>query len=189
MKFSGVQVQREPGIDSAESADSLPEDVLFEVLANPRRRHVLRALSAGETYEIRSLAETVAAAENHTTVDDISREDRKSAYTALQQLHLPKLQTAGLIVYDKDRGKVVPTSAIEAVERYLSCTRGEGVPWLRYYSMLSVVGLTLLVLAWFDAPLLGRLPELAWVTVLVFGFLVPPVVTYRTRARNRAEED
>ena len=98
MLSAGIETERTPElVPETDESEGLSEEQLFEVLANPRRRAVLRELTDSGTYRIGELAERVAALENDTTTADLTREDRKSAYTALQQLHLPKLHSAGLV--------------------------------------------------------------------------------------------
>ncbi|RLM53759.1 hypothetical protein DVK02_12385 [Halobellus sp. Atlit-31R] len=170
---------------SEASVETVTEEELFEVLANHRRRYVLRALTGTDAHDIGSLAETVAAWENGTTTDRISREDRKSVYTALQQLHLPKLHNAGLVVYDKSRGTVVPTPAKADVDVYLDVVRGNELPWHEYYLALSAVGAALLVVAWLDFFPFGMLPDVGWAGLVVLSFLVSSLFHYRSHEQAR----
>ena len=167
------------------SVETLSEEELFEVLANHRRRYVLRALSGSDAHDIGSLAETVAAWEKGTTVERVAREDRKSVYTALQQLHLPKLHKAGLVVYDKDRGTVRPTAAKEEVNIYLDVVRGNDLPWHEYYLALSAVSAALLLVAWLDFFPFGLLPDAGWAGLVVLSFFVSAVFHYRSHEQAR----
>jgi hypothetical protein len=136
----------------------LSEDDAFDILSNSRRRYVVQVLKdeAG-TIQIGPLAEQIAAWENNVAVADLSHDQRKRVYTALQQSHLPKMDDAGIIDFDKDRGVVQPTTALENVDTYLDRTKENHVPWSMYYLGLSVSGIAFLA-----TKLLGILP----VTVL-----------------------
>lgn len=77
-------------------SESLPLDLIYDVLRNQRRRLVLRYLREHETpVSLRSLAEEVASAETGVDVDEVSADDRKKAYVGLYHVHLPKMDDAG----------------------------------------------------------------------------------------------
>ena len=121
-------------------ADSLSEDMAFTLLSNPRRRFVISYLShRGSPVGIHELAEQIAAWENETDVDELTREDRKKAYISLYQTHIPKLEDAGIITYDEDERLVALTDGADEVTRYMTERRDER-PWLRYYLALGIGG-------------------------------------------------
>lgn len=97
-------------IDVSGDAGGLDEptkDAIFEVLRASRRREVLRYLDAhGGEASVGTLAEHVAAVENDTEPMSVSSTQRKRAYVALYQVHLPKLADYGVIDYEKARGHV-----------------------------------------------------------------------------------
>ncbi len=87
--------------------DRLPKDVLFDILSVSRRREVLKYLDENEgEATLGPLAEHVAAIENDVTVAELSADQRKRVYVALYQVHLPKMDDAGIIDYDKSRGTI-----------------------------------------------------------------------------------
>ncbi|WP_139175715.1 DUF7344 domain-containing protein [Halobellus clavatus] len=182
MTSPSLEMERLSEAPEPEEPENLTEEVLFEILANPRRRTVLRELSRNETYEIGILAECVAGAENGTAAGDVASEERKSAYTALQQLHLPKLHSAGLVVYDKDRGTVEPTLMKEEINIYLDVVRGNDIPWHEYYFALGVVSLLLVVVAAFDVFPFGLFPDIGWAALIVLSFLISASLHYRSQA-------
>lgn len=59
-----------------------------------------------DTVNMRELAEQVAAWENETPVEQLSSPERQRTYIALYQTHLPKLDTEGIIDYNKSRGTI-----------------------------------------------------------------------------------
>jgi hypothetical protein len=149
------------------------EDDVFDVLANRRRRYVLRVLAADPVgpVDIGDLAERVAAWENERPVEEVSPAERKRVYTALQQSHLPKMEDAGVLTYDKDAGTVDPTPALARFDAHLS-TGTEGEAWHRRYLAVALVGGAGLVAAW-----LGVLPaplssEAVWAALVVVAVLV-----------------
>jgi hypothetical protein len=155
---------------------TLSEDEIFTILSNRRRRFVLHALrireSGTETADIGWLAERIAAWENGVGVDELSSTQRKSAYTALQQTHLPKMEDRGLVTFDQNRGTVEATPAVEELDIYLEIVSGRDIPWHGYYLGLSAVGASLLVALWVDAFPFTALPDLAWIAFLVVALFV-----------------
>jgi hypothetical protein len=113
-----------PQPSTAETADDEPQEItkdeLFHVLQNERRRRVLTYLLDREgPFEMRSIAEQVAAWEHDTTVRQLMSDERQRVYIALYQSHLPKLDDVGLIDYEQNRGVVEPTPLLETVEPYV----------------------------------------------------------------------
>jgi hypothetical protein len=98
----------------------LDKDDVFHILQNERRRRVLQYITGGDsTYEMRDIAEQVAAWEHDTTLQALKSDERQRVYIALYQSHLPKLADVGLIDYNQSRGIVERKDAIERVEPYL----------------------------------------------------------------------
>ncbi len=105
---------------------------VFELLSNQRRRHVVRALSAGTgDTELRPLSREVAALENEKPPADVTPEERRRVYNALQQFHLPKLDEAGALDYDQRRGTVSSTDGLSRLEAYLGIPQ-RGQRWCRH---------------------------------------------------------
>nr|WP_231736988.1 hypothetical protein [Halobacterium sp. CBA1126] len=122
------------------SVDAPTEDELFDVLSNRRRRYAVHALEATDSAaEIGDVAEQVAAWEYGVDVEQVSYEERKRVYTALQQSHLPMMDDAGVVDFDKNRGTVEPTDALDDVEVYMDVVQGNEIPWSVYYLGLSGV--------------------------------------------------
>lgn len=85
----------------------LPRDVVFGLLSTERRRRLLRYLDEeGSQTTLGEVAEHVAAAENDVDVAHLSSDQRKRVYVGLYQCHLPKLDDAGVIEYDRERGTI-----------------------------------------------------------------------------------
>ena len=121
----GVERSREPSeeegtpIDresrrSHEQDSDVPLDVTFTILKNERRRRVLKyVLDAEGRVTLSDVAEHVAAIENDTTPARLGSQQRKRVYIGLYQSHLPKMDDAGVIEFDRDRGvcEVGPNAA------------------------------------------------------------------------------
>lgn len=106
---------------SEEEQSRLPKDELFHLLQNERRRRALQyILDRGDTVDMREIAERLAAIENDVDVVELTSAQRKRVYVSLYQCHLPKLDEAAVIDYNKDRGRIAPTRRIAQLEPYLS---------------------------------------------------------------------
>lgn len=100
--------------------DDLSNDVVFGLLSAKRRRSVLRYLhenDGGTT--IGEVAEHIGAAENGIEVHQLSSTQRKRAYVGLYQNHLPKLDDANVIDYDRARGTIELREGAEQLFPYL----------------------------------------------------------------------
>ncbi|WP_423999561.1 DUF7344 domain-containing protein [Haloarcula salina] len=108
--------------DEPETDEELTRDDIFHVLQCRRRRLVLKYLheySGDEPADMSDIAEHIAALEHDTTVDALRSKQRQRVYIALYQSHLPKMDDAGVVDYNQDRGLVEPTPLASAFDRYL----------------------------------------------------------------------
>lgn len=130
---------------------------VFDILQNQRRRFVLYHLDGrAAPVELGALVEQVAAWENDTTVSSVTATQRKRVYDALQQVHLPRLQEAGLVEYDADTRTVSTTERVATLRGHLRGHSGRRRPWSRYYAALGVLYTVGAVLAWLLAtPFVG----------------------------------
>lgn len=101
---------------------ALEKDDVFHLLQSGRRRAVLRYFAIHpdrDTFEMRTVAEEVAAWENETTVEQITSDQRQRVYIALYQSHLPKLDEYGVIDYNQPRGTIEPTERTALFRPYI----------------------------------------------------------------------
>ena len=146
---------------------------VFDAMKNLRRRYALYYLKQQRRpVELGELAEQVAAWENDTTVDSITSEQRKSVYSALYQTHLPKLEEAGIINYDRNRGVVTFSQQGKDLDLRLASDPQTTVAWNRLYLVLSGVGITGMLFVVLDAGPFSMLSELAWASVVLSAFLL-----------------
>ena len=115
-------------------------DVIFDILKNQRRRHVLRYLREHETTTLSDLAEHVAALENDKDVRELTSSERKRVYVGLYQCHLPRMSDAGVIEFDSDRGRIELRDTADQLDEYLDVDDGPARPWHLYQLGLAVAG-------------------------------------------------
>ncbi|MFW6384520.1 MAG: DUF7344 domain-containing protein [Halodesulfurarchaeum sp.] len=108
------------GASDGVETDRITTDEIFFLLKNRRRRAVIEyLLEAGGRAQFDELVVAIAAREKEKDVKEITYKERKSVHTSLYQSHLPKLQSAGVVEYDRRSGSVTLTDAIEAIRPYL----------------------------------------------------------------------
>lgn len=181
----------EPDVPAGDDGVTLTREDVFEVLSNGRRRCIVHYLKQhrGRRVELRDLVDYVAAWENDTTVEEVSGADRKSVYAAVKQTHLPKLDEAGVVEYDRRSGEVVLTDNAPDVELYLEYEPQDGLAWGKYYLGLSAVGLTLVAISWLDVSLLSLISPEAIALLLAVALAVSATVHVYVAAQQRIGTD
>lgn len=152
MGMGATQEQRTPDervIKRTNGAVDLDEEDVFEVLSNQRRRYAFHYLKSIErrpvdTYE---LTNHVAAWEYDKEPKAVTAEERNRVSTALRQFHLPKMDDAGFVEYDRQRGEAVLREEAAELEVYLDVVPTRDVPWSQYYLGLTAVHVGLLAAA------------------------------------------
>lgn len=96
----GRSTEEDSGADSG--AISASTDRIFEILSDAERRHALRCLETCQNpVALADLADTVACRKYDEPLSEISPEDVKRVYMQLYYSHVPKLEEAGLVEYDR----------------------------------------------------------------------------------------
>jgi hypothetical protein len=104
-----------------ESSELLSKDVVFEILKNQRRRDALRYLKENDgEAKLGDMAEFIAAKENDIDIQALSSSQRKRVYIGLYQCHLPKMDSAGVVEFDKNRGDITLLDTAAQLEQYLN---------------------------------------------------------------------
>ena len=176
--------------DNSPEQETLSEDLIFDVLKNRRRRYTLHYLKQQDRpVELSELAEQVAAWENDITVDAITAAERKRVYTALYQSHLPKLDDAGIVDYNQNRGIVELSDAAEQLDVYLDLDAQPDIPWANWYLGLAVAGLGLVTAAWLGLPPFSMVADVLLATVIVVAYAaIAGAHTYYARRASTAGE-
>ena len=156
--------------------EPLSPDRLYDVLAHRRRRLALHYLQGVDgRVDLGRLSEQVAAWENDCSLEEVTSVERKRAYTALQQSHLPVMNDAGVVEFDKDRGVIEPTGALEDVDIYVDVVGRNDVPWSEYYLALGLLGCAIVVASWANVPSMTAVPDVGWTAFLAVSLLVSAV--------------
>lgn len=124
------------GSESHTDPPSIDLDGAFQILSNGRRRFVVRHLAEhddGEGVSIGTLSRARAVEESNAKTEphEINSTERQRVYIPLYQGHLPKMDEAGIVDYDKRRGQVHATEALFPLAELLSQGDeivGQGVP-------------------------------------------------------------
>lgn len=180
-----------PSSEQAEPETELSRDMVFDVLKNRRRRYALHYLKQQEgSVKLSDLAEQVAAWENDTTVENISAAERKRVYTALYQSHLPKLDDAGIVDYNQNRGLVELTEKAAELDVYLELVSKDDISWSKYYLGLAMVGMSIVTAAWLQLPVFSSMPDIVWAVLIVAAFTASAAAhTYHTRRQEMGSSE
>ena len=171
---------------SGAEGDALTEDELFTLLSNRRRRYILHTLMReADTVDIGDLSQEIAAWEDGLEYEKVSSRDRKRVYTAIQQTHLPKMDDAGVVEFNRDRGTVKPTPALEDVEIYMDVVRGREIPWGAYYFGLTGLTGALYLVATSGLTPLSQLSPSSWFVFVIVSFGVSAIAHQYYERQNR----
>jgi hypothetical protein len=121
-------------VDVRQLCGDQPIDQLFALLSNSRRRHTLYQLYRSEDGAVGVEALTDAVAVSETGRADESRS--KSVYVSLYQTHLPKLESFGVVEYDRDEQvvRLSDEAAAAVVEP------GQSSDWAVRYAAVAAAG-------------------------------------------------
>lgn len=105
---------------------TLEQDEAFRLLQSGRRRRVVRHLLAfvEEPVPTDALATAIARAEHDTPAEGLDPEVRDRVAMSLDHSHLPQLEAAGIVAYDRARDRVTAMPAIGQLEPYLETPTG-----------------------------------------------------------------
>ena len=144
-------------------------DRLYHILSNRRRRFALYFLQrTDDGTTLAELTEHVAAWESGCDPDDLSSDQRKRVYTALQQSHLPTLEKAAIVQYDEIDKYVEPTESLSSIDCYPTIDRSPR--WSHYYLGLSALFGLAVALMWLSVWPMTLVPEPMLATALLVAF-------------------
>lgn len=198
-----IPVSARGGMTLRHERDSLSEDEVFDLLSSPRRRSVLRHLGRdGEPIRLQRLAELIAARENDKTVDRLTDRERKRVYVSLYQTHVPAMVEAGVIEYESESGRIVPTAATTRLRTHLTPDKsrlrprlgedgsGEGRDdvWRLTNAGLAAVGILALLVIAVTSSAIDSIQGLLTVLLVALGTLALSLLATRwTHPGSRSE--
>ncbi|RKD89140.1 DUF7344 domain-containing protein [Halopiger aswanensis] len=187
-KYISPEEQCEKDADAEEEcppdASAVPKDELFHLLQNERRRLVLRYLRGTEgPVRMRDVAEQVAAWEHDTTVEQLTSKQRQRVYIPLYQSHLTKLDEAGVIDYQKDRGIVERKPLADQVDAYLDVNptvestdeadaESDTTNWVDHYIVATTLCYAALFGTVMELPFISLLSGIGLSALILFLFTV-----------------
>ncbi len=119
---------------------SLSQAELFDVFSNARRRQAVQYLTRQDgACDLSPLVERVAAWENETTTDEVTRAQRRRVYISLYQTHLPMLEDHGIVDWDPDAHRIELLPSPDLFEPYLDRRLEPTRAWHWYYAGLTGV--------------------------------------------------
>lgn len=92
---------------------------VIDALADERRRSVLYYLKDRENADLEEVTEHVATRETEIAADELDERTMMNTRIELYHAHLPKLEAAGIIGYDRRQGSVRLQYLPAPVERFL----------------------------------------------------------------------
>lgn len=178
--------QQKNALEGDDSEESLDRDEIFDLMSNHRRRYAIHFCKRSEgPVALSDLAEQIAAWERDKEIAELTSAERKTVYTSLQQTHLPRLDRAGVVTYE--RGEVELTERVETLDIYLDIVPEGTVPWGVYYLGLSVISGVVVAGLWLDLLPTDAVPILVYPTLIVLAFFVSAAYHAVTNRRYRFE--
>jgi hypothetical protein len=165
----GSAAGEDVGSDAPEDPSPLSRDVIFELLKNQRRRYVLRYLADDPgPVRLRDLAERIAAWENDKPIGALDSDERKRVYVGLYQCHLTKMDDAGVVEFNQDRGLIALGDRAPLLYQYLDPGQEADGSWSFGYLGLAAASGVLALLV--EAGLLGAVSPSVVTGVVVLAF-------------------
>jgi hypothetical protein len=165
------------GATSREGGSDLTKGEIFDLLKNRRRRTVIRYLRENDGYaELNDLAEYIAAKENDIEIRQLSSDQRKRVYIGLYQCHLPKMDSLGVIDYNKDRGNIELQASVSQLLEYMDLDQNdseEAADPDRAWAIPAVAGsiVTLVTIGSLGLGPFATVPAAVWTLVSVLGII------------------
>ena len=162
------------------SDHELTQAELFDVFSNARRRRTVQFLKRQRGHcELSSLVEQVAAWENDTDPDDVTRTQRRRVYISLYQTHLPMLEDHGIVDWDPDAHTIELLPSEEVFEPYLDRQLESDRRWHVAYLGVTALGAAAVALTWLSPLSTGVVPLV--VIALCLVVLAISLVQYVSR--------
>ncbi|WP_269851807.1 DUF7344 domain-containing protein [Methanosarcina horonobensis] len=150
----------------------MPKSDIFGVLQNDRRRYVLEILHNKGSQSVRSLSEEIARLESG--IEEPKSSIRKSIYVSLIQTHIPKMESLGVIVYNREKESVELLPASRNFDIYMETVKKGDIPWSQFYlgfSVFTILGSVIIheeVIEWISSS--------QWMLFISLAFLASSTV-------------
>lgn len=153
--------------------EAISRGVVFDILRNERRRRVLKYLDEqGGNTTLGDVSERLAAIENDKPKSQITSQERKRLYVGLYQCHLPRMNDAGAIDFNSDRGIIEATEHMPSFLEPLSDDDDQSQidrRWPLYYLTVGILATGLFTLNIVSAAAAQILPG---TSVLLIGVIM-----------------
>ncbi|WP_255171692.1 DUF7344 domain-containing protein [Natrononativus amylolyticus] len=127
----------------------LSQAELFDVFSNARRRYTVQYLKRQNgSCDLAPLVEQVAAWENETAPDQVTRAQRRRVYISLYQTHLPMLEDHEIVEWDADGHSIELLPTEETFDPYLDRHADGQRSWHYLYATLALTAGLALVVSW-----------------------------------------
>lgn len=178
-----------PTVMPRSRSESISQDVMFDILSNARRRYVLHYLRQTDgPVDLGELSQELAAWENETSVEELTKQQRKRVYVSLYQTHIQKLADAGVVEYDQDSGMVALANGAAEIGQYLSVVDDEErARWQEAYIALAALCGIVYALVAFDVMMFGLVSELQIGSAIVLAFVALAAAHYVLTRREQSE--
>lgn len=179
---NGADNLHDIGQKNQPNGSNLSQTEIFDLLRNKRRRSVVRyLLEHDQSSSLSDVAEHIAADENDITVQELSSAQRKRVYIGLYQCHLPKMDSLGVIAYDKDRGTIELQDSATQLLPYLDGENEEGADDADRSGVVLVIAACIVGLVSLGTLGLGRLAVISstgWTLVSIAGIALIVGIQY-----------
>lgn len=159
----------------------LSEDVVFEIMSNRRRRYLLYYLKQTDdgAAEIYDISKQIAAWERTISTEEVPYGDRKNVHTSLRQFHLPKMNDAGFINYDRQSSRVELTRQANETDVRIETPSDDGPH--RNIHIAAISGLVTMIAAavWLDDGLLLGLSDGDWTVLVAVAIVIISAIYVR----------
>jgi hypothetical protein len=159
-------------------------DAVFKSLSNNRRRLVLSyLLEQDDPVDIKELSRVVAAQENGIAIDEVTHEQRKRAYIALYQNHLPFLEKNGLIDSGRSMNTIELIDCAPLLKSYLDPVSGRSTSLVAADLVIIGFGFLLVTLRWAELYPFSFIPQVVYAAgILAAMTVVTALRFYRVRS-------
>ncbi len=150
---------------------TIPEEQVYEILANRRRRETIRELTVSarsSPISLHDLSKEVAKRETGERPPPSSV--RESVYNSLHQTHLPRLHDLGVVQYDQTNRTVILHERARDLDRHMDAVTSYGITWGEIYRIIGVLSLSIVLATLLEVPAISSVDPLLWTSFFLFIF-------------------